>query len=412
MARSMGAVAKVTPRMEWWLGAAALVVSGVGGGAAELPANLDLELVADGFSRPVAVRSAGDGSDRLFVVEQDGRIMVVADGEVLAGPFLDIVPQVESGGGEQGLLGLAFHPDYSNNGFFYVNYTHDPGPGPDVTRVSRFEVSAADPDVADPASQTILLEFEQDFSNHNGGDLHFGPDGLLYIATGDGGGAGDPNDRAQDLGTLLGKLLRIDVDGAAPYAVPPDNPFVGAAGARPEIWAYGLRNPWRFSFDRLTGDVFIGDVGQGAVEEVDFQPAASTGGENYGWSCMEGDRAAGFNPCDGSPLTPPILVYGHGLGCSVTGGYRYRGRIAALRGFYVFGDFCSGRIWLASESGGAWSAELWADTDVSISSFGEDEGGELYLTDLARGELHRFTAPPEAELRRSAGRRLVPGGGP
>ena len=409
--RAQGHADPAAPVRVWCAGVVVFAAAACAG-AAEPPAELSLELVADGFSRPVAVRSAGDGSDRLFVVEQDGRIMVVADGEVLAEPFLDIVPQVESGGGEQGLLGLAFHPDYSNNGFFYVNYTHDPGPGPDVTRVSRFQVSAADPDVADPASETILLEFEQDFSNHNGGDLHFGPDGFLYIATGDGGGAGDPNDRAQDLGSLLGKLLRIEVDGATPYAVPPDNPFVGAAGARPEIWAYGLRNPWRFSFDRLTGDVFIGDVGQGAVEEVDLQPAASTGGENYGWSCMEGDRAAGFNPCDGSPLTPPILVYGHGLGCSVTGGYRYRGRIAALRGFYVFGDFCSGRIWLASESDGAWNARQWADTALSISSFGEDQNGELYLTDLARGELHRFTAPAEAALRRTGGRRLSPTEGP
>jgi hypothetical protein len=281
-----------------------------------------------------------------------------------------------------------------------------------VTRVSRFTESAADPDLADPGSEAVLLEFDQDFSNHNGGDLHFGPDGYLYIATGAGGGAGDPNDRAQDQGTQLGKLLRIDVDGGAPYAVPSDNPFVGTAGARPEIWAYGLRNPWRFSFDRLTGDVLIGDVGQGAVEEVDFQPATSGGGENYGWSCLEGDRLAGFNPCDGAPLTPPILVYDHGLGCSVTGGYRYRGRIAALRGFYVFGDFCSGRIWLAADSDGAWSALLWADTDLSISSFGEDVRGELYLTDLARGELHRFTAPAEAVLRRGGGRRLSPAEGP
>jgi glucose/arabinose dehydrogenase len=373
--------------------------------AVEPPADLSLELVAGGFSRPVAVRHAGDGTGRLFVVEQQGRIRIM-DG----GVFLDIASLVESSSNEQGLLGLAFHPDYANNGFFYVNYTHDPaGSGPDVTRVSRFEVSAVDPNSADSSRETIILEFEQPASNHNGGDLHFGPDGYLYIATGDGGGSRDQFQNAQDLGSLLGKLLRIDVDGGSPYAIPPDNPFVGDGDALDEIWAYGLRNPWRFSFDRLTGDLFIGDVGQSAVEEIDFQPASSAGGENYGWSCMEGDEAPGFNPCDGSPLTAPILVYNHGLGCSVTGGYRYRGGIAALRGSYVYGDFCTGRIWFASESGGTWSAEEWANTDISISSFGEDEDGELYVVDLGRGELHRFVGP-SGLVRRTPGRRVRPVG--
>ena len=373
-------------------------------GAVEAPEGLSLELVADGFSRPVVLSHAGDGSGRLFVVEQQGRIRIVG-----GGAFLDIASLVDSSGNEQGLLGLAFHPDHTNTGYFYVNYTHDPvGSGPDVTRVSRFEVSAGDPNSADPSSEMILLEFEQNASNHNGGDLHFGPDGYLYIATGDGGGARDQFQNAQNLGSLLGKLLRIDVDGGTPYAIPAGNPFVGVGNALDEIWAYGLRNPWRFSFDRLTGDLFIGDVGQNEVEEIDLQPVSSAGGENYGWSCMEGDLAVNFNPCDGSPLTAPILVYDHDLGCSVTGGYLYRGSITALHGYYVFGDFCSGRIWFASESDGVWSADEWANTDISISSFGEDEDGELYVVDLGRGELYRFVGPSRVLVRRTPGRRVQP----
>jgi hypothetical protein len=377
--------------------------------AVEVPDEISLEMVAGGFSRPVAVRHPGDGSGRLFVVEQDGRILVVEDATVRDEPFLDISSQVESGGNEQGLLGLAFHPNFDQNGFFFINYTHDPaGSGPDVTRVSRFTVSGDEPNLADAASEMILLEFDQDFANHNGGDIHFGPDGYLYIATGDGGSARDPNARAQDLGSLLGKLLRIDVDGGEPYAVPPDNPFAEAATVHPEIWAYGLRNPWRFSFDRVTGDLFIGDVGQNSIEEIDFQPAASAGGENYGWSCMEGDVSVNFNPCDGNSLSDPILVYDHGLGCSVTGGFRYRGSITSMQGLYVFGDFCSGRIWIADNEGGEWSAELWAQTDISISSFGEDEAGELYVTDLSRGEIYRFVGPVTAPVRRTSGRRVSP----
>jgi len=403
------------------MAAAAIIASAACADAADVPGEvaleptagvsdeISLELVADGFARPVAVRHAGDGSDRLFVVEQDGRIMVVEDGEVRAQPFLDIVSRVESGGNEQGLLGLAFHPSFADNGYFFVNYTHDPaGAGPDVTRVSRFQVPAPGSNTADPGSESIVLQFDQDFSNHNGGDLHFGPDGYLYIATGDGGSARDPNERAQDLGSLLGKLLRIDVDGGTPYAVPESNPFVDLHTARPEIWAYGLRNPWRFSFDRATGDLFIGDVGQNEIEEIDFQPAASAGGENYGWSCMEGDDPVDFNPCDGNPLTAPILVYNHRLGCSVTGGYRYRGSIVSMQGRYVFGDFCSGRIWFATESEGTWSAEEWAVTGISISSFGEDEAGELYVTDLSRGELYRFEGPTASPVRRTPGRRVSP----
>jgi glucose/arabinose dehydrogenase len=355
--------------------------------AGDPPVDLALQLVADGFSQPIGVTGAGDGSGRLFVVEQSGVIEIVG-----VGTFLDISAKVDSSSNEQGLLGLAFHPNYASNGFFYVNYTHDPGPGPDVTRISRFEVSGTNPDVADAGSESVVLSFVQDNVNHNGGDIRFGPDGYLYIATGDGGGSKDPFDRGQSLDTLLGKILRIDVDSMFPYAIPIGNPFEEVAGALDEIWSYGLRNPWRISFDRSTGDLYIGDVGQNALEEIDFQPAASAGGENYGWSCMEGDLVQNFNSCDGETLTAPILVYGHGPECSVTGGFVYRGDIPGLHGLYVFGDFCSGRVWFAENTEG-WSATEWMAVGFGLSSFGEDDDGELYLTDRDDGELYRFVSP-------------------
>ena len=254
-------------------------------------------------------------------------------------------------------------------------------------------MSAGDVNQADPGSAATILDFEQNGSNHNGGDLHFGPDGFLYIASGDGGGSEDPQNHAQRLNTLLGKMLRIDVDGVGPYAIPADNPFVANGAALGEIWAYGLRNPWRFSFDRLTGDLYIGDVGQYAVEEINFQAASSVGGENYGWSCMEGDDTPDYNPCDGSSLTSPILVYDHNPECSVTGGFVYRGNIGGLHGRYVFGDYCSGVIWFGSASSGVWAAAEWADTPLRISAFGEDEAGELYVVDLVEGEIFRFESP-------------------
>ena len=362
--------------------------------AVDPPGDLALELVASGFISPVAARHAGDGSGRLFVIEQDGRIMIVDGGAVEPVPFLDISGEVDSTGHEQGLLGIAFHPEYASNGLFFVNYTYDPGPGLDRTRVSRFSVSGGDPNLADPTSEQVIIEVEQDFANHNGGDIHFGPDGYLYIGMGDGGSGGDPNNRAQDLTSLLGKMLRIDIDsgGLGNYGIPPGNPFIGNPNASDEIWAYGLRNPWRFSFDRFSGDLFIGDVGQNVWEEIDLQPAVGGGGENYGWSCMEGDDFPNFNPCDGSPLSGPILIYGHGPECSVTGGYLYRGVIGGLQGKYTFGDYCSGRIWLAVPSGTGWSATEWADTSLNISSFGEDEGGEIYVVDLG-GSVYRFASP-------------------
>jgi glucose/arabinose dehydrogenase len=352
--------------------------------AAEAADSIQLERLAAGLDQPLLVTHAGDGSDRLFVVEQPGRILIYREGRILEQPFLDVTSRISTGG-ERGLLGLAFHPDYADNGLFFVYFTDRRGD----SVLSRFAASAQ-PDRADVESEVEVLTFAQPFSNHNGGHLAFGPDGLLYLSTGDGGGSGDPQNNAQDLGSLLGKILRIDVDGL-PYAIPPDNPFVGQSGARGEIWAYGLRNPWRFSFDRATGDMFIGDVGQGRQEEIDFQPAASAGGQNYGWRRKEGSLC--FEPatgCNETGLKDPVLVYDHGPHCSVTGGYRYRGRSnAALRGIYLFGDFCSGVIWGGQpEASGVWSAAVLADTQLSIVSFGEDESGELYVVDRG-GRLFR-----------------------
>lgn len=367
---------------------------------------LELVEVASGFDQPVDLRHAGDGSGRLFVVERGGLVRILEDdGTVLPDPFLDLSgAPVNATGGELGLLGLAFHPDYATNGLFYVYYAHSDPVLESV--IERYEVSAGDPDVASEASLLRILAFPQEFANHNGGGLHFGPDGYLYLSSGDGGSRGDPFERAQDLGTLLGKIVRIDVDGAAAgetYAIPPDNPFAGVAGAREEIWAYGFRNPWRASFDRLTGDLWIGDVGQGAVEEIDFYPATAAGGRNYGWDCYEGDDP--YQPpsddeptvCTG-PVHFPLLSYAHSADsevCSVTGGYRYRGsRIAALWGVYLYADFCSDAIWLARRTAeGTWTTEEWtAHPATSIVSFGEDEAGEIYVVTLG-GTIYRVESP-------------------
>ncbi len=338
------------------------------------------EPVVTGLSSPVDITHAGDGSGRLFITLQGGRVVIFDGVQILSPPFLDINSLVSSGG-ERGLLGAAFHPNYVGNGFFYVSYTDTAGD----SVIARYSVSL-DPNRADPTSGVILLTIPQPFGNHNGGQLHFGPDGYLYIGIGDGGSGGDPQNNGQDLGTLLGKILRIDVDSGFPFTVPPDNPFVGVVGAREEIWSFGLRNPWRFSFDRLTGDMFIGDVGQNSWEEVDFQPANSTGGENYGWRLMEGNSC--FNPainCNNGTLTLPILVYDHSVGCSVTGGYLYRGsKNPNLNGLYLYGDFCSGLIWGAQEDGlGGWNTTVLLDTNFSISTFGEDESGEIYFAHLS-----------------------------
>jgi len=352
------------------------------GGRAEAQLTLGFEPVASGLHSPDGVTHAGDGSGRLFILEQTGRILIHDGSRVLPSPFLDVSALV-SCCGERGLLGLAFHPDYVTNGLFYVDYTNTAGD----TVIARYHVSA-DANVADPSSAQILLTIPQPFANHNGGQLAFGPDGFLYIGMGDGGSGGDPGNRAQNLGELLGKILRIDVNGAVPYAIPATNPFRSTPGARPEIWAYGLRNPWRFSFDRQKGDLFIADVGQDKWEEVDFQPATSAGGENYGWRLMEGTHC--YNPssgCNDGTLTLPILEYGHlPDNCSITGGYRYRGgRFPQLFGRYFYGDYCSGRIWNGIQGGQTWSSTQLIDTALRITSFGEDEGGELYVVHYGFG---------------------------
>ena len=349
---------------------------------------LALEQVADGLPQPTAVTHAGDGSGRLFVVLQGGRIVIVEDGRVLSEPFLDIRGLI-SAGGERGLLDVAFHPDYAQNGTFFVNYTDTSGD----TVVARYRISN-DPNRADPASGSVVLTVGQPRGNHNGGQTRFGPDGYLYIALGDGGGGGDPYGNGQDLTTLLGALLRLDVDTAEPYAVPADNPFVHDPEARDEIWAYGLRNPWRFSFDRETGDLWIADVGQGAWEEINLQPAGSAGGENYGWNIMEGTHCfPQGTSCDTDGLVLPVITYANGSGnCSVTGGYRYRGEaLVDLQGRFIFGDYCSGTIWGASQgTDGGWTFETLLDTGFRIATFGEGETGELYVADHGGGAVYRL----------------------
>jgi glucose/arabinose dehydrogenase len=353
---------------------------------------IDLQVAASGLHEPVDIANAADGTGRLFIVEKAGRIRVLQDGELSSVPFLDITGRVGSGGSEQGLLGLVFHPDYVHNGFFFVNYTDRQGD----TVISRFVVGS-DPEQADPSSEVVILTVAQPAANHNGGQLAFGPDGLLYAGLGDGGRAGDPFGNGQNTQTLLGKMLRLDVDHGQPYAVPASNPFAGSSGFRPEIWATGLRNPWRFSFDRSTGDLYIADVGQNEYEEIDYEPAGSQGGENYGWSTMEGMHCyPASEACDRAGLTLPVAEYDHSQGCSVTGGYVYRGQqFPSLDGIYLFSDYCSGRIWaLARGEQGQWRMAEVGRANIEPSSFGEDESGELYLADLQGGQLYKIVALP------------------
>jgi glucose/arabinose dehydrogenase len=349
---------------------------------------LGLELVVDGLASPVAVAHAGDGSDRLFVVEKAGVIRIVSNGNLVPDPFIDITDRVEAGGSEQGLLGLAFHPDFQTNGWFFVNYTGNGG----TTIISRFQAGEQRL-TADPASEENVLTQPQPAANHNGGHLAFGPDGYLYIGLGDGGAAGDQFGNGQNGATWLGAMLRIDVD-QLPYTIPADNPFVGDAAVVDEIWAIGLRNPWRYAFDRLTGDLYIADVGQGQYEEVDLQTAGSPGGENYGWPIMEGGHCypPGAGNCDQSGLTLPVIEYDHSQGCSITGGYVYRGPDSpAAHGLYLFGDYCSGRIWgLVSIPGRDPGVAELTRVDLRLSSFGEDEAGELYLVAIDKGELYHI----------------------
>jgi glucose/arabinose dehydrogenase len=335
--------------------------------------------VASGLRRPLLVTNAGDGSNRLFVVSQDGYIYILQDEQVLDSYFLDVSNLVSRDASERGLLGLAFHPDYETNGQFFINYTDNLGD----TVIARYTVSADDPNKADPASAQEILYIGQPYANHNGGQLAFGPDGYLYIGTGDGGSAGDPQNNGQNPAVLLGKMLRIDVNTTTdgkPYGIPADNPFVDNPDFAPEVWAYGLRNPWRFSFDRETGDLYIADVGQNQWEEVNFQPTDSTGGENYGWRIMEGKHVYSNDTAPGE-LVAPFAEYDHNNGCSVTGGYVYRGeQLPDLQGVYLFSDYCFGTIWSSyRDEAGAWRTNVFMDTSHTVSSFGEDEAGELYV---------------------------------
>jgi glucose/arabinose dehydrogenase len=352
---------------------------------------LELEAVVEGLASPSGIVSPGDGSGRLFILEQPGRIRIVEQGKLLVAPFLDIVDRVTSEGNEQGLLGLAFHPQYADNGRFLINYTDRNGD----TVISSWSVSQ-DPNRAEAGSETLVLVVDQPAANHNGGHLVFGPDGHLYIGLGDGGGAGDTYGNGQNGQTLLGAMLRLDVDTREPYAVPDDNPFLDDPAVRDEIWAMGLRNPWRYSFDRLTGDLYLADVGQNAYEEVNFQPAGSGGGENYGWPILEGMHCFAGEGCQADGLEMPIWEYDHSAGCSITGGYVYRGtRYPILQGIYVVGDYCSGTIWgLARGAAGNWQSAVLAQTDVRLTTFGQDEEGELYLVDRSSGTLYRLAAQP------------------
>ncbi len=356
---------------------------------------LELQPFSSGLESPIGIMNAGD--DRIFVIQQRGLIRIIdPEGNVSDTPFLDLSGTVSQTGFETGLLGLAFHPDYSGNGYFFVNYTRETD-GASV--VSRFSADAGNPDLSDPASELVLLTVDQPFENHNGGQVLFGPDGYLYIALGDGGGAGDPGDNGQDPTTLLGKMLRIDVDGGNGngYAIPPDNPFVADETTPDEIWALGLRNPWRNSFDRYTGDLWIADVGQSDREEVNFQPADSPGGENYGWRCFEGTME--FNPegCeDPENYVFPVFEYGHpaGTGCtgSITGGYVYRGAIyGGMFGVYLAGDYCTGVLYYVNRSNGEFEGGELTTFDRGISSFGEDRYGELYVALIGSGEVLRVT---------------------
>lgn len=351
------------------------------------PTGLQLNQLIMGLDIPTDLTHAGDGSGRLFIVEKPGLVKILlADGSLASQPFLDITGRVGSDAYEQGLLGLAFHPDYATNGHFYVYYTNLAG----NTVVSRFTVSP-DPNLANPASEVILLTQEQPYRNHNGGGLAFGPDGYLYISLGDGGSAGDPLQAGQSLNTLLGKILRIDVNTEGGYLIPPDNPFASSGGL-PEIWAYGLRNAWRIAFDPANGDLYIADVGQNQWEEVNVVLAGTPGGLNFGWDLMEGNHP--FEGAYSENLTLPVVEYSHDQGCSITGGHVYRGEsMPQMQGVYLFGDFCSGNVWGLLKSGDGWVSSILFRSGIQISTFGQDEAGEIYLGGY-NGTLYRLEAAP------------------
>jgi glucose/arabinose dehydrogenase len=376
--------------MSWfriWQAAIAFMAATFALGATAHAQALSLELIASGLPSPLGLRNAGDGSNRLFIVNQSGIINVYKNGQVLPTPFLDVSAKAIVGG-EQGLLGLAFDASYTTNGFFYIYYTSQPA---GTITISRFSVSS-NPDIADPNSEVVLkTQLHPNFANHNGGSLLFGPDGCLYAGLGDGGSEGDPNGMGQNMGTLLAKIIRISPTDGTPCAAPPGNPFVGMQGALPEIWAVGVRNPWRMTFDRQTGDLWIADVGQDREEEVDLQPAG-VGGLNYCWSYKEGTLIYNASvSCTVGMPTDPIIEYDHSAGkCAIMGGYRYRGsRFPRMVGTYFYADLCTGQIFGATESGGVWTSTQRFISSTDPVSFGEDEAGELYIVHLT-GSIHRF----------------------
>ena len=352
------------------------------------PQQIRLTQIAENLDRPIDIVHAGDASGRLFIVLQGGKIVIHSGTRILSKPFLNIAEEITCCG-EQGLLSLAFHPHYETNGLFYIYYVNRTG----NLVLARYKVSSQR-NIANKNSRRVLLTIPHpQFGNHNGGKLVFGKNGYLYLSVGDGGGGGDLSNNAQSLGTLLGKILRLDVDASSPYSIPPDNPFVNRGGVRKEIWSYGLRNPWRISFDKLRGHLYIADVGQGEWEEVNFEPRRSSGGVNYGWRRMEGKHC--FNPpnnCNSGALKLPVAEYSHSEGCAVTGGYVYRGAlIPSLRGTYLYADYCSGTVWGLKRVSGKWTTQKLLSSGMNISTFGEDENGELYLAHHSdRGAIFRF----------------------
>jgi glucose/arabinose dehydrogenase len=345
-----------------------------------------LQRIASGLAQPVFLTAAPGDPTRLFVVEKTGAVRILRNDTLLTAPFVDIGTLV-SRGSEQGLLSLAFHPDYGASGYVFLSYTDTF----DSSKVVRYH--ATGPETLDPASAVRILSVAQPYTNHNGGLIAFGPDGMLYVGLGDGGSGGDPQGNGQNTATLLGSILRLDVDGAAPYIIPPDNPLVGQSGSRGEIWVYGLRNPWRFSFDRVTHDLYIGDVGQNTREEVDVQAAGSAGGENYGWNIMEGSICYNAATCQTQGLVLPVAEYTHAEGCSITGGYVYRGTaVRTLQGRYLYADYCGGWVRSFTYAGGvATDARDWPDLSPGpqVTSFGEDGAGELYVM-TQDGDVYRI----------------------
>lgn len=354
-----------------------------------------LEMVTDELRpRPLFYAEVPDDSGRRFLITQPGQIYIIEDGVLNLSPFLDIEEQLSLERAEQGLLSLAFHPNFAENGTFYLNYIAVDN----ATIISRFQVSEEDPNLVDSASEEVILRIEQPFRNHNGGMMAFGPDGYLYIGLGDGGSAYDPNNNGQSPTTLFGAILRIDVDnpsGDKLYGIPQDNPFADGVDGAPEVWLYGLRNPWRFSFDHETGDMFIGDVGQEAAEEIDYVPAGESG-LNFGWQVYEGTTESRPD-LGGVDYVFPVAEYPHTEGCSVTGGYVYRGEeMPELNGVYFYGDFCTGRIWtLRRDESGEWQNELFMDSPLAISSFAEDLSGELYILDHVGGGVYKLVHAAE-----------------